>query len=438
MKNILNYLNILVAIFFFSDPLLFAESDHDKNDKVKHPKALQADIVGEASAPMVKPSTTNIEAYEHYVQGHNLWNKRLTGEKQTREYIFAATKHFEQAIALDPNYALAYSGLANAYAFSPGYGIPDWRAKRDEALAKALSLNPNIAEAHALLGFNKRNSYDLHGAEKEFRLAIDLKPEYATTHHWYSMMLAWMSRYDEALIEGKRALELDPKSQNYNAALAALFQFAGQDDAAISQYQKTILLHPGRPKLQWSLNTVGVLFIKTERIDEAVDAFSRWSEQNAIDIDEETLRHFCKNVAEYKRTGKPMSLPPELEANPNIGACFLEFIYTGNWSGYNIFNDFKNVPFPSFFLAHLYAIVGQREKAIESIEIVQNKLNLSPFILGFLNAMLGEKEKALGFLEKTYEEGWMTPLRVKVLPAFDSIRSEPRYITLVREVGLEG
>ncbi len=438
MKNILHYQSILIAIIFFSNPSLFAESDHNKKDNVKHPKALQSDIVGDAGAPLVKPSTTNIEAYEHYIQGLNLWNKRLSGELQTREYIFAAIKHFEQAIALDPNYALGYSGLANAYAFSPGYGIPDWKDKRDEALAKALSLDPNIAEAHALLGFNKRNSYDLHGAEKEFQLAIDLKPEYATTHHWYSMMLAWMSRYDEALIAGKRALELDPKSQNYNAALAALFQFAGQDDAAISQYQKTILLHPDRPKLQWSLNTIGVLYIKTERIDEAVDAFSRWSEQNVIDIDEETLRHFCKNVAEYKRTGKPMSLPPELEANPNIGACFLEFIYTGNWSGLNIFNDFKNVPFPSFFLAHLYAIVGQREKAMESIEKLQNKLALSPYILTFLYAMLGEKEITLEFLERAYEMGWMTPLRVKVSPAFDSIRSEPRYITLVREVGLEG
>ena len=456
MKNILNYLNILVAIFFFSDPLLFAESDHDKNDKVKHPKALQADIVGEASAPMVKPSTTNIEAYEHYVQGHNLWNKRLTGEKQTREYIFAATKHFEQAIALDPNYALAYSGLADALnamrwrfpedfmthdariAFNEGY-----TAKRNQALEKALALDLDLAEAHTLLGFIKRNNYDLRGAEKEFRLAIDLKPEYATTHHWYSVLLAWTGRFDEALMEGKRALEMDPMHHVYNSALALLLQMAGQDDAAIHQFQRTLTLHPERPGIQWHLNRMGVLYLKTERIEEAVDAFGRWSEQNAIAIDEETLRLFCKNVIEYRRTGKPMPLPPELKANPITGACFLEFIYVGTTKGDYIFNYYHNTePTPGIFLAHLYAIMGLREKALESLEQAQNELGWLFTNIALLYAMLGEKEKAFEFIEEGYGESLygdrdMMLLHLKVIPAFDPIRSEPRFIAFMRKVGLE-
>ena len=188
-------------------------------------------------------------------------------------------------------------------------------------------------------------------------------------------------------------------------------------------------------------NTIGVLYIKTERIEEAVDAFSRWSEQNAIAIDEKTLWLFCKNVIEYRRTGKPMSLPPELETDPISGACFLEFIYTGNYTvGNRIFNvHSKNNPNPSYFLACLYAIVGQKEKDLESLEQanIKNLLKYDHPSLAYLYAMLGEKEKSLKWLEKAHEKRRPLLLRMNLIPAFDSIRSEPRYITLRKKVGFE-
>ena len=404
-------------------------------------QVLHIKLMGEAGVPLVKTNTENIKAYDHNLQGRYHLNQR------SHDGILTAIDQFEKAIALDPNYALAYSGLAEAYQHSGTYANqdwlakhPDWLAKSDQALEKALALDPNFAEAHTLLGFNKRNSYDLRGAEKEFQLAIELKPEFATTHHWYSMMLSWMGRFDEALREGKRALELDPIHIVYNGALAALFQHAGQDDAAISQYQRTISLFPERPKIQWFLNTIGVLHLKAERIDEAVEAFGRWSEQNAIAIEEETIWLFCKNVIEYRRTGKPMPLPPELEADPKTGACFIEFFFTGySFSAFRAFNFFNENPVPdSLDLAHLYAIVGQSEKALESLEQALNELDLPPvYVPPQLYAMMGEKEKALEGLEFYYKNREMLPLRIQIFPAFDSIRSEPRYIELVKKVGLE-
>ena len=343
--------------------------------------ALHVKLIGKAGAPLIKLSTTNIEAYDHYLQGLYLWNKRIVTDEQTTEYLKTAIKHFKEAIALDPNYALAYSGLASAILFSqnrPPENISvaeriafrkDYITQSQEALENALTLDPNLAEAHALLGFMKRNSYDMRGAEKEFLLAIDSNPEYADTHHWYSMMLASMGRFDEALMGGNKALELDPISHTYNGALAMLLEIAGQDDAAIQQYEKTIMLYPERQAVQWYLNNIGVLHLKAERIDEAVDAFSRWSEQKAISIDEETLWLFCKNVIKYKRTGIPMSLPPKLEADPKIGVCFLEF----NGLDYRNFIYSEKNKDPDYYLAHFYVKMGQKEKALESLEQAQKK-----------------------------------------------------------------
>ncbi len=422
-------------------------------DEIAHAitQVLQVKLMGEKGAPLVKTYTENTEAYDHYLQGLYLWNKRIVSDEQTTEYLKTAIKQFKEAIALDPNYALAYSGLARAIHFSqnrPPENISvaeritfrkDFITQSQEALEKALTLDPNLAEAHAFLGFIKRNSYDMRGAEKEFRLAIDSNPEYADTHHWYSMMLASVGRLDEAIKEGEKALELDPISHTYNAALALLLEITGQGDAAIQQYEKTVMLYPEREAVQWYLNNIGILHLKVERIDEAVDAFSRWSEHKAISIDEETLWLFCKNVIEYRRTGIPMSLPPKLEADPKIGVCFLEF----NGLDYrNFIYSVKNKD-PDFYLAHFYVKMGQKEKALESLEQAQKKAILARhgfppyYVFALLYAELNEKEKTLEFLEQVYEHRGVILRFLKITPAFDFLRSEPRFIALMRKVGLE-
>jgi TolB-like protein/Tfp pilus assembly protein PilF len=204
---------------------------------------LQAKLTGSEKNAIAKEPTANTEAYELYHKGRSLW------ERRSSDNIPKAISFYEQAIAHDPNYALAYAGLAQAYILLPFYTGADRldaSSKAKDAALKALQLDPNLAEAHAALGkvlfFSE---IDLAGAMREYKRAIELQPNDATAHHWFGNdILAALRRFEEAIAEGKRAIELDPLSIVINVDLGETFYYAHRYDEAARQMRKTLEIDP--------------------------------------------------------------------------------------------------------------------------------------------------------------------------------------------------
>src|SRR5437763_3747501 len=187
-------------------------------------------------------STNNTEAYELYHKGKSLW------ENRSGDNIPKAIAYYEQAIARDPNYALAYAGLAKAYILLPFYTGADRlgaSSKAKEAALKALRLDSNLAEAHGALGKVLFSETDLGGAMREYKRAIELNPNDATAHHWFGNdTLAALGRFEEAIAEGKRAIELDPLSTVINVDLGVTFYYAHRYDEADTQMRTSLELDP--------------------------------------------------------------------------------------------------------------------------------------------------------------------------------------------------
>src|SRR5437867_139863 len=204
---------------------------------------LQAKLTGSEKQMMAAHPTTDTAAYELYHKGRSLW------EKRSGDNIPKATAFFEQAIARDPNYALAYAGLAQAYVLLPFYTGADRLdafSKAKDAALKALRLDPNLAEAHAALGkvlfFSE---IDLTGAMREYKRAIELQPNDATAHHWLGNdTLAALGRFEEAIAQGKRAVELDPLSTVINTDFGTIFYYAHRYEESAKQLRKTLEIDP--------------------------------------------------------------------------------------------------------------------------------------------------------------------------------------------------
>jgi TolB-like protein/Tfp pilus assembly protein PilF len=204
---------------------------------------LQAKLTGAEKQLMTAQPTSDLTAYELYVKGRLLWGKR-SGDNIPKAIAF-----YEQAIARDPNYALAYAGLAEAYAILPAYTATaprDANSKAKAAALKALQLDDKLAEAHTALALLLCiDDLDMAGSISEFQRAIALNPNYATAHHWYGNgPLMVLGRFDEAIAEGKRAIELDPFSPVINADLGQNLYNARRYDEAIAQLRKTLEIDP--------------------------------------------------------------------------------------------------------------------------------------------------------------------------------------------------
>ncbi|MBK6724502.1 MAG: tetratricopeptide repeat protein [Acidobacteria bacterium] len=203
---------------------------------------LQLKLSGESEQKLAKKYTDNNEAYQLYLQGRYHWNKRQIPEFE-KAIVF-----FKQAIEKDPNFALAYSGLADTYCVLPTWG--NFRPKEymplaNQAALKALELDPNLAEAHSSLGYIlSRYEYDFAGAERSFKRAIELDPKYATARQWYAGLLSSSSRHDEAVKEIKKAVELDPFSLVINVWAWFVPERAGRYDEALLQIKKFNELFP--------------------------------------------------------------------------------------------------------------------------------------------------------------------------------------------------
>jgi tetratricopeptide (TPR) repeat protein len=335
---------------------------------------LRPTLSGAEQSRMNKQYTANAEAYQLYLKGRFYWNKRTPSDLQK------AIPFFEQAIEKDQNYALAYSGAADSYALLTAYTNESPRLlmpKAKEAALKALALDDKLAEAHASLGqITAYYDYDFATAEREYRRAIELNPNYASAHQWYAELLASLKRLDEALVEIRRALELDPLSVIMNRIYADILVDARRFDEAIEQYKKTIDLDPSLPIVHYFLARA---YVGKGMHDQAVAEFS--------------------TTAELNKT------PPEVVKKLND-------VYAKNgWRSYVEMN-----------LNQMLVRPGQAQ--------------LPPFVVATFYAQLDRKDEALTWLEKGYAERDFRMMLLSVSYEFDNLRSDPRFKELVRRMGL--
>jgi TolB-like protein/DNA-binding winged helix-turn-helix (wHTH) protein/tetratricopeptide (TPR) repeat protein len=314
------------------------------------------------------------EAYDTYLKGRYFWNKR------TADGLRKAIDYFDQVIATNPNYAEAYAGLADSYALAGDweYGVlapKEAYPRAKAAAAKALELDNTLGEAHISLAFCLDGfDWDWESAGREFRRGIELNPGYATGHHWYAWHLTVLGRNDEAISEMKKAEDLDPLSLIISAELAEEFLIAHRYDEAIKQSRKTMALDPFFAVAHFEL---GQAFVQKHMYNEAIAEL-----QKAIELSAGSTT-FRSNLAyAYAESGK------RNEAS-------------------KILNDLKSNSYDSFSNAPEIALV----------------------YVG-----LDEKDQAMAWLEKAYAERFNPSVLRR--PAFDPLRSDPRFQNLLRRIGL--
>jgi len=334
---------------------------------------LRTKLSGAEEQRVTKTYTANSEAYQLYLKGRFYWNKR------TIDDFNRAIPYFQQAIEKDPNYALAYSGLADSYALLSAFGEgppKDWMPQAKAAALKALTLDDKLAEAHASLAqIMAYYDWDFVGAEREFRQAIDLNPNYATAHQWLAEESSALGRHDEALAEVRRAVELDPLSLIINRVYGDMLLYARRYDEAIAQYRKTIEMDPNFPTTH---NALGRAYEAKGMYDQA--------------------------VAEYLAFSRPNISPAERLARQEA--------YTG--SGWKAFLQ-----------------IG-----VSNLLERSKKGYVRSFSIASFYARLGQKDEAFVWLEKAYQDRDYQMTELNVRPELDSLRSDPRFADLVRKVGL--
>ena len=232
--------------------------------------ALALALTGEEQRQLTKRYTENPEAYGAYVRGRYFWN---TG---TAEGYRKAVEEFQRAISVDPNYSLAFAGLADSYNLLGSYGDMPMREAHEKAKAaaqQAVDLDDQIAEAHTSLGaITAGYDWDWAKAERHFVRAIELKPRYATAHEWYSEYLSWMGQHDKAIRVAQQALDLDPVSLRANSHVGLALYRARQYEAAIERFRETLHLNQDFADAHVML---GVTLVQTAMYGEAIAEFQR-------------------------------------------------------------------------------------------------------------------------------------------------------------------
>ncbi len=337
-------------------------------------RSLAVELIPEQQAALGRTSTKNTAAHEAYLKGRYFWNRR------TEEGFAKALEYFDQAIRHDPGYALAYAGLADAYDSLGLYGgIPPGaaRLRAKEAALKALEIDDKLAEAHTSLAYAMvLFDWDWPGAEKEFKRAVELDPNYLTGHHWYGLFLTLMGRFDEALRQIDLALKPDPLSMVMNSHKGWILYFAHRFPQAISQLRKALDIDPLYPLTYYFL---GLAYLQDAMINDAIRAFQRANELS--------------------------------EGHPGLVAG----------------------------LAQAYGAQGNMAEAgrfLDQLQEMSVRRYVSPYHAAGVYASLGDRDRAFELLERTYAErsGWMAHLKVD--PAVDPLRSDPRFRDLFKRVGL--
>jgi TolB-like protein/Tfp pilus assembly protein PilF len=317
--------------------------------------------------------TQTPEAYQAYLKGRYHWNKH------TAEGYEKAIESYEEAIRLDPNYALAYSALADSYVTYDFYGVTpplEIGPKAKAAAVNALLLDDTLAEAHLALACVKM-IYERawSEAEREFVKAIELDPNYAHARNWYSHFLMAMGRIEESLSQSELALKLDPLDDSINHYLGWHYLHARQFDRAITQLQKVLTTNPD---FYLARVTLGMAYVQKAEFDKA--------------------------IAELTRALEADRLPVVLGV-----------------------------------LGHAFGIAGQRERAVqimEELEELSNRAYVPPYSVGLIHASLGEKDEAFVWFERAFaaHNEWLNWL--KVAPEVDSLRADERFRQLILKLNL--
>lgn len=333
---------------------------------------LRLRLTGDEQKQITRRDTTNAEAYQSYLRGRYHWNKRRGDE------LKKAIEEFQQAIDRDPNYALAYAGLADCYMLLEQYaGIP-WSEKAPNAKAAAersLAIDDSLAEAHTSLAFYYRMSWRWEDSEREFKKAISLNPNYPTAHHWYEILLRSLGRLDEALAEIKRAQELDPLSPVFEVNIGAVYVMKGDLDSAMERSRRLVELDPNFPLAH---QISGSVCLKQRRYAEAIAEFQQ-------------------NV-------------------------------TNDRSAYSL-----------SYLGHACAMAGRRDEALAVLKELDGKYNKRESLAQYQAAVyagLGDKDQAFAWLEKGFQDKNGSLDFVVMEVSFDPLRSDPRYADLLRRMGL--
>lgn len=327
-----------------------------------------------------KGQTANAEAYQLYLKGRYLWNKR------TREDNLKAAALFEQAIRLDPNFALAYAAVGDVCIVYNSPFPPDEKyVKGRTAALKALEIEPNLAEGYAVLAGLEWNAFNRAEAEKHFKRALELNPNYASARQWHAEFLMQSQRREESLSEIKRALELDPFSLIINSDAAFLYMEARQYDDGIAQAKKTLELDA-----DWLLAYSWLIanYELKGDYENAIAANEKFIEKRQLSDEERQIR---------RREAK--------ELRENFGK---------------------------------YGAKGYWQKQLEIEKRLQAKNNYQEFyFLAIIYASIGDKENALSALEQAVERKDDQAGGMNAEPTFDVLKSEPRFQTLLRRVGFE-
>jgi len=341
---------------------------------------LQLKLSAADQEKVTKTNTTNAEAQKLYLKGRFHWNKRKIKDFEKAE------EYFKQAIEKDPNYALAYSGLADTYNFIPLYGnfrSKDYYPRAKQAAQKALALDDDLAEAHASLG-NVFWGYehDWANAEKEYKRAIELNPNYASAYQWYSELLQTLGEHDRAMKEMETALKLDPFSRVINRNVGYAFYTARKYDEAIVQLKKSNELFPDDP---WGRIHLCDAYAAKGNYDLAVAEFITY-----LKLDGKSSETINKYEEAYKKDG---------------------------WKG--------------FWLAQL-----NDQLAVEAETLAKNKSAYIPYWrIAQTYATIGNKDKAIEYLRSAIDELQPDVLYIPNIHYYDPMRDDPRFVELMKKVG---
>jgi len=336
---------------------------------------LRERLTGEQRAQLTKGGTNDPEAYQLYLKGRYYWDKR------TPEALEKAKEYYSQAIEKDPNYAMAYVGLADLYYVWPDnapVSASEAMPKARAAAEKALALDDTLAEPHAVLGGVYAILFEWDRREREFRHALDLNPNEANAHHWYAYLLSSVGRSEEAIAQAKHAVALEPLNLKYNDTVGVMYRDAKQYDEAIERFKKNLEMDPNYPP---SNGNLGYTYQLTRHYDLWLE---QWKKAAALNDDREDMAMAEEAARVYAKSGYHATIKKYIELQLQLA----------------------------------------KRRYVDPFDIASNY------------ADLGDRDQAFAWLEKAYLEKSNNISYIKATHQLDGLHSDPRYAALLKKMGL--